>query len=131
MSTFFGISADTPDVSLQDDRICLSFDTESGQHLLPAFQHMNPEDVLFLKSYSEPTGMEVSAMAVVLSGHPRNERAEFTIPVRWLWEGQKHIDGADENNYHRQDMLYEEFDLKIQRDLIDLVPAIYQTPREW
>lgn len=91
-------------------------------HAHSLFRQIRPEDVVFIKQFSAQTGLEVLAEGVVLPGHSVEDQAGNYLPVKWAWKGRRHTVDPDDSYPFRVDSIYEEFDLAVQREIIDLMP---------
>lgn len=131
MSTFFGIEVQGSDEFLNHGAACLDKSNKTESSLLGIFRTIRTEDVIFLKSFSPQTGISVKAIGVVLPGYPSENSKEICMPVEWYWKGNNLIEIYGETYNHCSDYLYEEHNIWIQRQLIDLMPNRYKLPEEW
>ena len=66
-----------------------------------------------------------------MSSYPAEIDTEVCIPVKWVWRGVKLIEELDEKCSRCSDLFYEEHNITVQREIIDLMPGKLQLPPEW
>ncbi len=86
-----------------------------------AFHGMRSGDFVFIKEYTPEAGLDVTALGVVLPDDPVEEGR--CLPVDWVWTGAQHIRELDDSDPARSEPFYEEYNLTVQREVLDLLPA--------
>jgi hypothetical protein len=89
------------------------------------------EDIVFIKQCSPQSSLHIMAVGIVQSDFPTAGEDEVCLPVEWVWQGEKVLDNLDEVLALCGEPLYEEHNIMVQREIIDLLPAKYQLPQEW
>jgi hypothetical protein len=131
MSAVFGIDAHDAETFLNRGMVCVSKTSEQEGVALNAFRSVKAEDIIFIKSFTPQAGLQVKAVGIILSDYPAGIGSEVCIPVEWVWRGKKLIDEFDEKCSRCGDSFYEEHNIMVQRELIDLIPDRLQLPIEW
>ncbi len=112
-----------PDEAHHSGSVCLGRG-EPGTQAVPAtFHTIHNGDLVFIKSYTPQTGLDMKAVGVVLSNVPTDAAGAMCIPVRWIWQGDRHLSDPEDHWPLRGDPLYEEHDLLVQRQILDLLPV--------
>jgi hypothetical protein len=92
-------------------------------------------DVFFIKSYAPTAGLHIKAVGIVTDPNFRKitDALGWGVSVRWYTiPGGRIVIGpvADHSDYLRRGTLYEEFNLKVIRKVLDvLVPSPMETVR--
>lgn len=131
MAAVFGIDAHNAKAILNHGVVCVDQSSEKEEGVLNTFRSIKAEDIIFIKSFSPQSGLHVKAAGVVLSGYPAATDSEVCIPVEWVLRGEKLIEEFDEKCLHCGDLLYEEHNITVQREIIDLMPRRLKLPEEW
>lgn len=131
MSAVFGIDEQDVTISRDHRAVYMNRIAADGTDMLHALHHVSPEDIVFLKHYTHQDGLDVSAIGVVESHCPQRWSELACFPVHWVWEGKFHIRNPDEENCLRSKALYEEYDIEVQRELLDLMPEGFKLAPEW
>lgn len=90
------------------------------------FQHLHPEDVVFIESYTPQTGLRIKAVGVVTSCALTQRELGACVPVQWVWQGEKRIENLDDVCPERSGDVYEEWNPWVQREIMDLLPVKYR-----
>jgi hypothetical protein len=130
MTAIYGIDADIAEAYLNRGFVCVDKTCEKERVALNTFRSIKAYDIIFIKLYSA-VGLQVKAIGVVLSGHPDEIDAEVCIPVEWVWRGEKLIEDLEEKCSRCGDHFYQEHNIMVQREIIDLMPCELQLPTEW
>ena len=131
MSAVFGIDAQDVMVSQDHRTVYMNRVAADGTDMLHALHHLGIEDIVFLKHYTPQDGLDVTAIGIVQPQHPLPWGGMACFPVRWVWEGNRHIENPEEANGLRGRALYEEYDIEVQRELLDLMPEEFRLAPEW
>ena len=97
--------------------------TDVSQHIHQLFQQLRSGDVVFIKHFTDQKGLDVLAIGTIAPGCRVEDPTGSHFQVQWLWKGRRHTIDPDDRCPFRAESFYEEFDLAIQRELIDLLPA--------
>ncbi len=106
-----------PDISRHCGTACLDMAAPEKN----TFRAIRAGDFIFIKAYTQRAGLALKAVGVVLSGRALAEGR--CIPVEWVWTGEMHVSDPDDSSPFRSDPLYEEYNLAVQREVLDLLPA--------
>ena len=131
MSAVFGIDAHNAETFLSRGFVCVDKASEKAEIAMKVFRSIRTEDVIFIKDFSPQAGLTIKAAGIALSSYPAEINSEVCIPVEWVWRGKKLIDEFDEKCSHCGDLLYEEHNIMVQREIIELIPDKLQLPIEW
>ncbi|MBI3902043.1 MAG: hypothetical protein HY306_03740 [Nitrosomonadales bacterium] len=131
MAAVFGIDARNAEAFLGHDFVCLDKSKENEETVLHTFRRMRAEDIIFIKDFNPQAGLSVKAAGVVMSDYARESRTDICIPVEWVWSGEKFIGEFDEKCALCDTPFYEEHNITIQREIIDLMPGRLKLPDEW
>lgn len=130
MTTFFGIDEHNSESFFKQGVVCIHNSIEKEAVLFKTFQSIRTEDIVFIKNYTQ-AGLKVKAVGVVLSSFPTENELGVCIPVEWIWKGEKLMEQFGEELAHCRDTLYEEYNILVQREIIDLLPGRFQLTEEW
>ncbi len=83
------------------------------------FHGVHNGDLIFIKAYTPQTGLDVKAVGMVMSDFLSSDGC--CIPVDWLWAGERHVSDVDDRDALRAKALYEEYNLAVQREILDLL----------
>ena len=131
MTAVFGIDAHDAETFLQRGFVCVDKASEKEEAVLKTFRSIRAEDIIFIKDFSPQAGLHIKAAGVALSGYPAEAGSEVCIPVEWVWRGEKLIEEFDEKCSRCSDPFYEENNITVQKEIIDLMPGKLQLPDEW
>ena len=130
MTAFFGIDEHNSEKFFEQGVVCIDNSVEKEAVLFKTFQSIRTEDIVFIKSFTQ-AGLKVKAVGVVLSSFPTENELGMCIPVEWIWKGEKFMEQFGEELAHCSDTLYEEYNILVQREIIDLLPGRFQLTEEW
>lgn len=131
MTAVFGIDAHDAENFLKGGFVCLDKTSQQEEAVLNTFRSIRTEDIIFIKSFTPQAGLQVKAAGIAMSGSAAENNAGVCIPVKWVWRGEKRIEEFDEKCSRCGDPFYEEHNITVQRELIDLMPGKLQLPKEW
>lgn len=129
MTAVFGIDAHDAEELIRREVLCVNKTCEGIA--LNTFLSIKAGDIVFIKKFKPQTGLQVKAVGVVLSGYHEETAAEVCVLVEWLWRGEAYIEEFDEECSRCADLFYEEYNITVQRKIIDLMPDKLQLPKEW
>ncbi len=130
MATFFGIDEHEASGFVENRMVCLPR-TDDHTELHGMVSPIRNEDVVFIKHWTPQSGLHVKAVGLVQSEFAFEEGGAVCLPVDWVWEGEKELETFDEALALSGQALYEEHNIQIQREIIDLLPERYQLAPEW
>jgi len=124
---FFGMNASQveslPEGFASNTGECLVCEKHDDKQAHCLFCHLRAADVVFLKEFTPQNGLVIFAAGVVTPGSLIENEAGTCAHVHWEWRGERHATTVpDEVDDARGNPVYEEFDLGIQREIIDLLP---------
>lgn len=131
MAAFFGIDAHNMEAFLDRGVVCMEKAEEKGAVFLNTFHSIKKEDVIFIKNYSQQAGLSVKAAGIVLSDYPTENDFGICLPVEWAWKGETLIEEFGEEAPACSDPLYEEFNIWVQKKIMELLPHKFDLPEEW
>ncbi|HUX90749.1 MAG TPA: hypothetical protein VMV48_08675 [Gallionellaceae bacterium] len=131
MATFFGIEERHAQDFIEQNMVCLPRSADGKTDLHSIVSAIKNEDIVFIKHCTPESGLHIKAIGVVQSDFPAERDAGVCLPVDWVWRGEKVIGNLDEMMPFCGDALYEEHDILVQREIIDMLPQKYQLPPEW
>lgn len=131
VAAFFGIDAHHMENFLERGVVCMEKAEEKEAALLNTFRSMRKEDVIFIKDFSHQTGLSVKAAGVILSDYPAENDFGMCFPVEWAWKGEALIEEFGEEAPVCGDPIYEEFNIWVQRKIMELLPDKFGLPEEW
>lgn len=131
MATFFGIDERAAQGFIDKHTVCLPHTPDGKLDLHGIVSPIRSEDIVFIKHCTPESSLHIKAVGVVQSDFPTEGALDFCLPVEWVWQGEKILENFDEVLALCDDPLYEEHNITVQREIIDLLPEKYQLAREW
>jgi hypothetical protein len=131
MAAFFGIEELNAQGFIDSSIVCLHHSPDGKFDLHGVVSPMRNEDIVFIKHGTAESALQIKAVGVVRSDFPGKGDADVCLPVEWVWQGEKVLENVDEVLALSGDALYEEHNILVQREIVDLLPQRYQLPQEW
>lgn len=131
MATIFGFEERNTQDFLDKGVVCLPRSPDGKSDMHHVVSPIKNEDIVFIKHNTSPSGMQIKAVGIVRSDFPSGSDGDICLPVEWVWLGEKMLEQYDEEFALRNDALYEEHDILVQREVINLLPGKYQMPQMW
>lgn len=131
MSAIFGIEERNAQGFVDKNIVCFPRTPDGKLELHSIVSAIKNEDIVFIKHCTPESSLHVKAVGVVQSDYPTDSERGVCLPVKWVWQGEKVLDNLDEVLSLCGDALYEEHNIMVQREIINLLPAEYQLPQEW
>jgi len=131
MAAFFGIDEHNAQGFVDNSIVCLPRSPDGKFALHSIVSPIKSDDLVFIKQCSPHSTLYIRAVGVVQSNIPTKIDAEVCLPVEWVWQGEKALDNLDEVLAQCGEPLYEEHNIMVQREIIDLLPQRYQLRQEW
>jgi hypothetical protein len=126
MAAFFGIDEHNAQGFIDDSVVCLPHTPDGKSALHSIVSPIQNSDIVFIKRCSPLSSLHIKAIGIVQSSYPLNVATEVCLPVEWVWQGEKVLDNLDEVLAQCGELLYEEHNIMVQREIIDLLPAKYR-----
>jgi hypothetical protein len=126
MAAIFGIDEHNAQGFIDNGIVCLPHTPDGKFALHSTVSPIRNSDLVFIKQCSPQSSLHIKAIGVVQSSFPTHEDAEVCLPVEWVWQGEKVLDNLDEVLAQCGEPLYEEHNIMVQREIIDLLPPKYQ-----
>ena len=131
MTTFFGIEEHNAQGFLDKSIVCLPRSPDGKSDLHSIVSAIKNEDIVFIKHCTPQSSLHIKAIGVVLSDYPTESDLGICLPVEWVWQGEKVLKNFGEVLSLCGNALYEEHNILVQREIINLLPEKYQLPQEW
>jgi hypothetical protein len=131
MASMFGIEENNAQGLIENNFVCLPHSLGGKIDLHNTVSHISNEDIVFIKHCASESSLQIKSIGVVKSDFPLDVDSEVCFPVEWVWLGEKILKNFDENFSLRGSSLYEEHDILVQREIINLLPEKYKLPPEW
>ncbi|MGC2166533.1 MAG: hypothetical protein WA632_11025 [Gallionella sp.] len=130
MATIFGIEKSEAIGFIDAGIFCLpqSFEGKTDMHRTVA--PIKCEDIVFIK-HTTLGGLNITAVGVIRSDFKVDRLDRTCLPIKWVWEGNKTLRAFEEKPALPSEMLYEEHDILVQREIINLLPKEFQQNHEW
>lgn len=130
MATIFGFEERNAQGFLDEGVVCLPHSPDGKSDMHHIVSPIKNEDIVFIKHSTSPSGMQIKAVGVVRSDFPNGREGDICMPVEWVWLGEKNLEQYDEVRALRDNALYEEHDIQVQREIINLLPDKYHFAQE-
>lgn len=131
MATFFGIEERDAQGFIGKHMVCLPHATDGSTDLQYTVASMKKEDIVFIKHCTSPSELHIMAVGLVQSDYPGKQMPDVCMPVDWVWQGERTVESFDEEMPLCGMALYEEHNILVQRNILDLLPGRYRMPQEW
>jgi hypothetical protein len=126
MSAFFGIDEHNAQGFIDNSIVCLPHAPDGKFELHGVVSPIQNEDLVFIKQCTPQSSLRIKAVGIVQSNFPTTVDTEVCLPVEWVWQGEKVLENLDEVLAQCGAALYEEHNIMVQREIIDLLPGKYQ-----
>lgn len=130
MTAFFGIEERNAQDFLDKSIVCLPHSPDGKSDLHNIVSAIKNEDLVFIKRCTPQSSLHIKAVGVVRSDYPTETDLGVCLPVEWVWQGEKVLENFDEELSLCGNALYEEHNILVQREIIDLLPEKYQLPQK-
>ena len=131
MTAFFGIEERDAQGFFDQGIVCYPRSPDGKLNLHSIVSSIKSADLVFIKRCTPQSSLHIKAVGVVRSDYPTEKDAGICLPVEWVWQGEKILDNFDEVLSLCGNTLYEEHNISVQREIIDLLPEKYQLPQKW
>ena len=130
MTTFFGIDERNAQGFLDKSIVCYPRSPDGKLDLHSIVSAIKNEDIVFIKHCTPKSSLRIKAIGVVRSVFSTESNMGICLPVEWVWRGEKILESFDEELSLCGNALYEEHNILVQREIINLLPKKYQLPQE-
>ena len=131
MTAFFGIEERNAQGFLDKRIVCYPTSPDGKSDLHSIVSTIRNEDIVFIKQCTPQSSLHIKAVGVVQSDYPAGSDPGICLPVEWVWQGEKILENFDEVLSLCGNALYEEHNILVQREIINLLPEKYQLPQAW
>lgn len=131
MTAFFGIEERNAQGFLDKRMIYLPHSTDGKPDLHSIVSAIKNEDIVFIKRCMPQSSLHIKAVGVVRSDYSTESDLGICLPVEWVWQGEKALENFDEELSLCGNALYEEHNILVQREIINLLPEKFQLPQAW
>lgn len=130
MTAIFGIEECNAQGFIDKGIVCYPHSPDGKSDLHGVVSAIKNEDIVFIKHCTPQSSLHIKAVGVVLSDYPTESDLGTCLPVEWVWQGEKILESFDEVLSLCGNALYEEHNVLVQREIINLLPEKYQLPPE-
>ncbi|MBI1888236.1 MAG: hypothetical protein HYS19_07665 [Nitrosomonadales bacterium] len=130
MTAIFGIEECNAQGFIDKGVVCYPHSPDGKSDLHGVVSAIKNEDIVFIKHCTPQSSLRIKAVGVVLSDYPTESDLGTCLPVEWVWQGEKILESFDEVLSLCGNALYEEHNVLVQREIINLLPEKYQLPPE-
>lgn len=130
MAAFFGIEARDARGFIGRHKVCLPHATDGNPDLQYTVAPLHREDIVFIKHCDTPRELSIRAVGVLQSDYPSDLAPDVCLPVDWVWQGEKTIEQYDESLPLCGKPFYEEHNIVIQREILELLADGFHMPRQ-
>ena len=131
MAAFFGIDELKAQGFIDKKVVCLPHSPDGKIDLHSVVSPIKNEDIVFIKHCTPELTLHIKAIGIVKSDYPSESDLGICLPVEWVWQGEKVPENSDEVLSLCGEDLYEEHNILVQKEIIDLLPEKFRLPREW
>lgn len=131
MSAIFGFEERNAQGFIDKNIVCYPRSPDGKSDLHSIVSAIKNEDIVFIKHCTPQSSLHIKAVGVVLSDYSTESDLGICLPVEWVWQGEKVLDNFDEVLSLCGNALYEEHNVMVQREIINLLPEKYKSPQEW
>jgi hypothetical protein len=131
MTAIFGIEEHNAEGFIDKGIVCYPHSPDGESDLHSIVSAIRNEDIVFIKRCTPKSSLHIKAVGVVRSDYPNESGLGICLPVEWVWQGEKVLDDFDEILSLCGNALYEEHNIMVQREIINLLPEKYKLPQEW
>lgn len=130
MTAIFGIEEGNAQGFIDKGIVCYPHSPGGKMDLHSIVSTIKNEDIVFIKHCTPQFSLHIKAVGVVLSDYPSQSDVGICLPVEWVWQGEKVLENCGEVLALCGNALYEEHNVLVQREVINLLPEKYRLPQE-
>ncbi len=131
MAAFFGIDEENANDFINRGMLCIPHHLDGKLDLHAVVSPIRNQDIVFIKHCASQLSLHISAIGVVQSDYLSESNEWTCLPVDWVWQGEKVPMNVDEVVPLCQEPFYEEHNIMVQREIVDLLPDKYRLPQPW
>jgi len=131
MSAFFGIDELKAQGFIDHNMVCFPYTSDGKLDKHSIVSPIKTDDIVFIKQCTPQLDLHIKAVGVVKSDYPSKSDSGVCLPVEWVWQGEKVPENFDEALPLCGEALYEEHNILVQREIINLLPESYRLPPVW
>lgn len=128
MTAIFGIEEGKAQGPADQCLVCYPRSPAGRLDLHAIVSTIRNQDIVFLKRCTQQSRLCIKAVGIVQSGYSTESDLGICLPVEWVWRGEKVLENLGETLPLCGDALYEEHNIVVQREIINLLPEKYQLP---
>lgn len=121
MAAMFGIDELNSQGFIDNGVMCIPHRADGKLDLHADVSPVRNEDIVFIKHCTSDLSLHIKAVGVVLSDYPIESELGTCLPVKWLWQGEAVPVNVDEVDPLCSEPFYEEHNIMVQREVIDLL----------
>jgi hypothetical protein len=121
MATFFGIEESQAKDFVDKGILCIPCHPDGKLDLHAVVSAVRNQDVVFIKHCDSELVLHIKAVGVVQSEYVNQKKC---LPVEWLWQGEKVPVNVDETDSLICEPFYEEHNIMVQREIVNLLNEI-------
>lgn len=129
MSAIFGIEESNAQGFIEKSIVCYPHSPDGKLDLHAIVSSIRNEDIVFIKRCTPQSSLHIKAVGVVLSDYPGGSGLDTCLPVEWVWQGEKILENFGEILSLCDSAIYEEHNVVVQREILDLLPEKYKSPQ--
>lgn len=101
---------------------CIGWREKEAQPLFAILRHFKIGDIVYIKAHPPQVGLIIKAIGIVVSDNCKETTMLGKgIPIEWVWTGEERLGKFDDKYPVRNITLYEEFNLRVQKKIIQLL----------
>ena len=131
MAAFFGIDELNAQGLIDRNMLCIPQKADGKLDLHAVVSPIRNQDIVFIKHCASDLSLHIKAVGVVQSNYSTASSLGICIPVKWVWQGEKVPVNVDEVVPLCSEPFYEEHNILVQREIVDLLPVKYQSQQTW
>jgi hypothetical protein len=122
----YGIGAyydeDVSSEFLSKEVACVGWGSDDAPSLHRLLEHITVGDLIYIKSYPPDAGLSIKAVGIVVDDEVKHvKNLGMGVKVKWIWRGDEFMGKIGDKYHVRLITLYEEFNLDIQKKVIQLL----------
>lgn len=130
MTAFFGIEERDAQGFFNKGIVCVPHSPDGKPDVHGTVSAIRNEDIVFIKRCAPRSSLHIKAVGIVRSDFTTESDPGICSPVEWVWRGEKVLENFDEELSLCGNALYEEHNILVQREIINLLPEKYRLPQE-
>jgi hypothetical protein len=128
MTAIFGIDESNAQDFIEQRIVCYPQQPNGKPDLHGIVSTIKNQDIIFIKRCTPGASLHIKAVGIVQSDYVTESEHGVCLPVEWVWQGIKVLQEFGEVLSLCGNPLYEEHNVVVQREIINLLPEKYQIP---